>query len=941
MKSKLKSCASRAALGLVVAVASATGAYAGDLSGRVVSEEETSALEGAVVRIESLGRETTTDRDGRYRFIEVPAGDYTISVSYVGAADASGSVSVPATGAVAQDFTLAGLGEDRILVVGQRGSLYNALNQRRAADNIIDVLSSDAIGQFPDQNVSEAARRVAGVSVENDQGEGRFIVIRGFDPNLNASNVNGVRVPAPESDVRAVALDVIDSEVLEGIIVTKSLTPDLDADAIGGTIDIQTSSAFDRDGAFMSARIGGVYTESTEDLSPRIGLRASNIFADGQLGISGSLSYREREFATENLEVDGEWILEGDSLWNEEVELRDYIVTRKRTNAALNFDFRPNANTDLYLRTLFSDFEDQEYRRRVELKLDDADIVSAANDLVTFTSNGAEIGVDRDSKDRLETQEIWSVQAGGESRLDAWTLDYSLAFSHSEEDEPGSLDGVTFRHDYEDEGDIGLDSSDPLMPRIVRGVPGAIAFDDASLYDIDAWELVNGLTEDEELAARFNARRDFMWNGYDVFLQGGASIRDREKFYDLDLQIYEEGGVTLADFTLPGGVDYPFDPFGPAADSGAIRDFFFANIGSLDFQDEDSALDSAVESYDAEETINAAYLMGGVDTGRLSVVGGVRLEQTEFSSNSSRINEPEVGNPEIIPVTLNRDDEEWFPSVNARFELTDDILLRGAYYRAIARPTFGQLVPRLETEFEDDNGTPGDATDDIFSGGGGNPELQSQIAENFDLGVEWYTSNNGILSAGVFYKDIEDYIAEQQLIDVTRAGVFFEEFDTFINLGDASVTGLELNYQQALDMLPAPFDGLIVGANVTFLDGNATLTSEGRDVPLPKLSETLGNLVLGYQTDVLDLRLSYAYRDEYLDEINAGGDGVDRYVDAHGQLDFTAQFDLTDNVELFTELSNLTDEPFLAFVTAEDGRRALSQYEEYGYTAQFGVRVRR
>lgn len=928
MKTFLKSRASSAALAAAFAVAIGSAAHAGDISGRVVSTTEASGLEGARVVIPELDRGTTTDRDGRYSFSGLPAGDYTVEVSYIGAADASAGVSVGATDAVTQDFALAALQTERILVIGQRGSLYDALNQRRAADNLIDVLSSDAIGQFPDQNVSEAARRVAGVSVENDQGEGRFIVIRGIDPNLNASNVNGVRIPAPENDIRAVALDVVDSEVLEGIIVTRSLTPDQDGDAIGGTIDIRTTTAFDRDGLFLSARLGGSYNELTDRIGPRVGLSASNIFANGQFGVSGSLSYRERTFATENMEVDGEWLLEGDSLWNEEVEFRDYLVTRTRANASLNFDFRPNADHDFFLRTLYSEFEDQEYRRRLELKLDDADIISAADDIVLF---GGEIEIDRDSKDRLETQNIWSLQAGGESRLDAWTLNYLLAYSHAEEDEPNSLDTVTFRGEFEDDGFIGLNSSNPLRPQVIRSVTDPIAIDDPLAYEIDAWELVNGFTEDDEFTARFDARRDFVFDGMDTFVQSGFSYRDREKSYDAEVSVFEGPD----DFTLASvatsGIDYPFDPYGPFVDSTLVRDYFNANRDTLDVEDDDTLIASIVEDYTADETITAAYLMGGVDTGRFSIVGGVRVEQTDFSADAFQVLISDTDDDIFVsPVSLDRNYQDILPSVNLRYEVADDVVLRAAYYSALARPTFGQLVPRAE--IEEDGGE--------YEGEGGNPDLNRQRAENFDFGVEWYTGNNGILSAGVFYKNIDDYIAPILFEGVDYQGLQLEELSTYVNLDSAEVWGLELNYQQALEMLPAPFDNFIVGANLTLLEGTSEL-ADGREISLPKLSDTLANLVLGYQNDLVDLRLSYAYRSEYLDEINGGfADGLDRFVDSHGQLDFTANIDVTDNLRFYTELTNITDEPFLAYVDLENGERALLQYEEYGYTAQFGLRYR-
>ncbi len=946
------------ATALLVSAAGLGGAaWATELSGVISGADGAVRLEGVRVRIEELDRTALTNRDGVYRFTDLPAGDYTLNLSYLGAEDQTITVTI-GDADMARDIVMdAGLPQaEQIVVYGQAGSLFDALNQKRASTSLIDVLSADAIGQFPDENVSEAVRRVAGVLVENDQGEGRFVTIRGLNPELNATSINGVRVPAPESDIRGVALDVIDSEVLEGIIINKSLTPDMDGDAIGGSIDIRTTTAFDRgEGLNLTGELGGSYNELTEEFTPKIAASYSDLFLNDTLGVAITASYREREFATENQEVDGPWQVEDGVFWNEELELRDYIVTRERTNVSANLDYRPNDDHQFYLRTLYSLFSDQEFRRRVEVKLDSADIIGVDGNTVLFQGvrldpdgdvitedacdalgddcEEAGIEVDRDSKDRLEEQRIWSVQLGGESRFDSWTADYSLAFSHAEEEEPGpgNLDVVTFRREELDGATIGFNGADLLNPQIVVPAADAFPYAEPGAYEIDEWELIRGLAEDDELALAVNLRRDFLIGGAEAFLKGGAKLRQREKSYDATVEIYEEGDVTLGDF-VGANADFPLAQFGPFPDAGAISRFFFANRGgAIELNADDTFVASTVEDYTAEEDIFAVYAMGGYERGPLNIVGGVRVESTELSANATQVRDE---NP--VAVSIEDDYKDVLPSITLRYELTDDIVLRGAAYRALARPTFAGIAPRAEIE-----GIEGAAAEE---GEGGNRNLERQVADNFDLGVEWYIGGNGILSAGVFYKEIDDYIAEIQFIDSEFFGLTFEEFNSFTNLDDASITGIELSYSQALTMLPAPFDGLILGANATFLDGEARFGGAGtasaaRTIDLPKLSDTLANVVLGYDKGRFDVRLSYAYRSEYLDEINGGfDDGLDRFVDEHGQWDLTGRFRVTDNVRLYGELKNLNDEPFLAYTHVE-GRRVLLQYEEYGFTANVGLKV--
>ncbi len=203
--------------------------------------------------IEELNRRTVTGGDGAFVFNDVPEGRYTITARYVGAEPVRFTVDVPAEGMVRQNFTLGDAGS-QILVVGQSAGLASALSRKRAADGVSDVLTRDSIGQFPDQNVARSLRRLPGINVLNDQGEGRFVTVRGLDPNLNATSLNGVRVPAPGIDERGVALDVISSDIIESIEVKKSLTPDMDGDTIGASIEIKTTSAFDRNKDLYVAR---------------------------------------------------------------------------------------------------------------------------------------------------------------------------------------------------------------------------------------------------------------------------------------------------------------------------------------------------------------------------------------------------------------------------------------------------------------------------------------------------------------------------------------------------------------------------------------------------------------------------------------------------------------------------------------------------------------
>jgi len=276
---------------------SASSALAGVIEGRVSDGSGKISLDGAIVRILETGAATSTNRAGEYRFSAVPAGEYTLQITYVGANRVQQSVRVPSADAtVRADIALGDEIEvaDNILVVGQRGALNSSLSQQKASDRTITVLSADAIGQLPDENVAEAARRAPGVNIQNDQGVGRFVSIRGANPNFVTSTINGVRVPSPESDARQVPLDVIDSDILSSVTITKTLTADVDGDSIGGNVEITALYDLDQRGLLFKLKAAGIYANQVDKLSQRYSVVVASNFMDGRFGVAASLAYQNR-----------------------------------------------------------------------------------------------------------------------------------------------------------------------------------------------------------------------------------------------------------------------------------------------------------------------------------------------------------------------------------------------------------------------------------------------------------------------------------------------------------------------------------------------------------------------------------------------------------------------------------------------------------------------
>lgn len=936
---------------VALSVGLAAPAIAGELNGVVVDSTDTISLRAAEIVIEELGRRTVSERDGSFSFDDVPAGTYTVTVTYIGAQPVSQTVEVPATGTVNARFSL-GQSGSQILVVGQSANQASALSRKRAADGVSDVLTRDAIGQFPDQNVAESLRRLPGINVLNDQGEGRFVAVRGLDPNLNATSLNGVRIPAPESDIRAVALDVVSSEIIESIEVKKSLTPDMDADTIGASIEIETTSAFDRRKDLFVVKLGGSYNELRDELTPDLSADFSTRLSEN-FGVTGGISFLNRKFQTDNIEAD-DWTEDGGLIYAEEVQYRDYLVERERISATLGFDARVGDHTELYLKGVWSQFDDQEFRRRLIFGLGDAN-VSGSGTMPFFDANPGEDGeggeggtggaitdpgiieVERDVKDRFERQRVRTLVFGGETEFgDGFDAEYAFAWAKSSEREAGSVDPTVFKAEFEGNGlGVGFDYTDERRPGF--SVNGATDdFFDPSQYELDEIEFTAlSDAEDEEFTLSYDLGYDFIQDSGVFRVQAGVKGRFREKRFDRTIEFYERDNYTLAD-VLGEGPSNTLADLAPLPGLTQASDFFFANQGSFELVQPDSAVDSANEDYAVHEDILAGYLLGRYETDNLLIIGGVRFEQTDNILSGFTTAVDDNDNVTVSPVRFERDYSHWLPSLNIRFEAQPDLVLRAAGYRSLVRPNLAQLAPRFEID-EDDEAVIG------------NPFLQPYEAWNFDATIEYYTSNNGAITGGIFYKDISNYIAEVVLENPgTINGVSFEEAETFINGESAEVFGFEFGVYQQLDFLPSPLDGFLVQANYTYTDATGLIVDGDlgsisdvptfREIQLPATSEHTFNAVLGYEKGPVSLRLAGTYRDGFLDEINGDGPDFDRWVDSHFQLDASARYQATDFLQIYWEWVNINNAEFFAFNNF-GGRQNNLQYEEYSWTMKFGARL--
>ncbi|OFC72640.1 TonB-dependent receptor [Alteromonas confluentis] len=869
-------------------------ANAGEIAGQLTNNDNSRVFAGAQVKIQELNLTTESRRDGTFRFTALPAGTYTLHISYLGAQPVTEVVSVTEDGVVTPVISLSDNGKAiaDILVKGQRSGQASAINRQRVSDRISSVVSADAIGQFPDQNAAEALQRLPGLSIERDQGEGRFVSIRGIDPNLNNVTINGLNIPSPESGVRSVALDVIPSELIQTLEVSKSVTPDMDADAIGGSVEVKSVSAFDYQQDTAKLTLQASHNELVDKTSPKVSGSYTHRFNES-FGVAAALSWFERDFGSDNVESNGD----------DEVEQRDYQITRERLGAAVNFDFRPDFNNQYFLRTLYSEFSDDEFRQ--------------AN---VFTFDGENSEIERESKDRKETQTILTIAAGGEHQLDNWDINWQLGYAKSDEDEPGGVYYV-FK---QDNSSISADL-DTMKPQVQQNAEAM----DLSLYDLDEISYEDNYTKDVEKSAKIDFIRSVQLGDYAGEFKFGSKYRSREKDRDSGIYIYDGDfeGITGEAFAA-AQPDWNIGNFGDGLNRGALRSNFEANRNALELAELNSEVESNGASYVNKEGIFAAYAMLTADIDALRVVAGLRYEKTDFSTTGMRVELVENEQTDVeevinTPWNSDRDYDYWLPSVNLRYDLNDKVVLRGAYTQTIARPKFVDVAAFqiIETKTEED----GDNFVTVREAEVGNPELQPYESDNFDLSVEYYPGAIGVVSAGYFYKKIDNFVVYADVAG-TEGWEGYDEVIQPLNGESASLHGLELSWVKAFD------NGFLVSANGTFSNSDATTLVDGErfETSLPNQSDRIGNLTLGYENNLVSLRLTMTYKSENFEEID--GDML-RMEDDHHQLDFSGKYYINDDMMLYLNGVNLTDEPYYNYF---DQRNRNAQYEEYGRTFEIG-----
>jgi TonB-dependent receptor len=931
-------------------------------------DEVNSALSSALVEIQPLGRKAATDDQGQFRVTDVPAGEYTITVSYVGFAPFSSTVKVDAGQTVNVNAVLkVATVNDQVIVTGERlQGEAEAINIERMSDDIVQVLPSKVINSLPNTNVADAVGRLPSVSLERDEGEGKYVQIRGTEPRLSNVTINGVNVPSPEGVVRNIKLDAVPANLVERIEVFKTLSANQDADGIGGTVNLVTRTAGEK--ATYNFGGSGGYTpiQGGRTLGAFDGTVGKRFGSEKKFGIIVGGTFDRNNRGIDDLEPSqAATTFNGQNIaYVPSEDLRSYSYYRNRYGFDGGIDYNLKPGTSIYLKGLFSDFHDYG-DTWVYTPNAGSTIKSVNGSQITFdnafdcSQPTAPAGCTPGSAVyrhyiRRPDQQVFSILTGARHDLSSTLIVYEFAGSRSHN--IGGQDFATTNFVGPQSVDVALSLADPYRPKLTP-IDGT-NLDDPTQYTMSSTELPKyHATQVNFQGAASVARRYTAYSHFGTF-EVGLKIRDshttqnqNDLFYNFNSGAPITLASTVGSYIVPSYYDHTFrtgnTDYGPVSDYNKIIQSFNANIGNFAFDPVTSTTRSAQAFFNADERVYAGYLQNAISIGKFRIQTGVRFEGTNtgFLTNQLTANVDASGNslpPTITPLRQNSGYLNVLPSVQVQYLIEKNTNIRANFSQGISRPNIGDLVP---TTIVDPNASPKSVST-------GNPDLKPTKANNYDLMVEHFFQPLGIVQAGFFYKQLSDpiYPTAVTLTSGPQAGFLLTQS---INGPSAHIAGFEAAWEQRLSRLPSLLGGLGVAANYSYTASQVTFPtgfSNGRtDHPtLQRQAPNNWNIGLTYDKARFSGRFAITHNDanlwQYAFQQNSTpndpilglkGPTGDIYLYAHTQFDVQGSYRLYKGLSFFAYGLNLSNEVFGFY---QGSKIYPIQREYYHPTVAFGMR---
>jgi len=960
-----------AQLALGVAIFSQVGK--GVLTGRVV-DIGGGILQGARIELTPGGITQISDEKGEFVVKDVAAGSYTLKVSYVGLESHSEMLEIKAGQVVRTDVVLkVSTQAESVIVTAERAAgEAEAINIERTADNVVQVLPADVIRSLPNANMADALGRLPSVTLERDEGEGKYVQVRGTEPRLTNTSIDGMNVPSPESGVRQIKFDAIPADLVESVEINKTLQANMDGDGIGGSINLVTKTASERPtislsgmGGYMPILGGRGQVETTGTVGQRFG-------AQKKFGVLIGGSYDWTGRGIDDIEpVSDVATLPGGATqqYYESIDVREYRYYRSRWGLAGSADYKLGEGSNIYIRGLYSDFKN--YGDRWVYSLTDNTPIQSPvtpNGISLLGSNGCSYDATQDPnhvacggtpefsvQTRRPDIAIGSILIGGKHNLTStwFAWDVSTGRSRDNNVSPGqakfAATGLT-QNVSTDPNVISTSAcefSPSATPNILRPQWSPACFSEAfnqANYTLDSIQIDHGRTAQLNLQATGAMGKRYHLGSRLATIEIGGKFRNAHKFDDTySIEFDPNTDIPFAQFPSEFSNDNYYGGsyrLGPNPTYQTINKFLLANPGLFD---PTSSLGIDPANYDLIEKVSAGYVMNTVDlSSRFRLVAGVRFEGTNLktiSFDTTTNTLTDVAKGSYLKV---------LPSASLRIAVDSNTNLRLVYGRGLSRPDpqdIAQAVTFTTT------GSPGSLKNTATLG---NPNLKAETADNFDVLVEHYLNPFGMISGGFFYKRLTDPIVTRTFVldnfqpsPVAPGGTY--TVTQPVNAGSAWIAGFEAAYLQHLSFLPGKWGGLGISANYGYTDSRASGLSGRSDHPrLLRNAPNTWNISPTYDRGRFSIRVglsynqaniaSYSFQDgtDGSDPTSGGPKGPfgDVYFYSHLQVDAQGSVRLGKGLSFIAYGLNLTNEVF-GFYQGSSQFMIQREYYQPTYAAGF------
>ena len=898
------------------------------IAGRV-ADSGGAVLQGAQIELQPKGITTVTNGQGEFLFTDLPSGSYKIIVHYVGfdASETEVNVESGQTKNIAVVMKVASTNQEIVVTAERVHGEAEAINISRAADNIIQVLPAEIITSLPNANIADALGRLPSVTVERDEGEAKYVQIRGTEPRLSNVTIDGITIPSPEPGIRQIKLDVIASDLVDAVEINKTLQANMDADGIGGSVNLRTKTAGEAPLVSMFANGGYTPIIGGRDVFQAGGTISKRWGATHKLGtlFGGTWDYNGR--GIDDIEPSPTVPLVSDGApmganglpvpHYDSMDIREYEYYRTRWGISGSADYKLNEGSNLYIRGLYSTFRN--WGQKWVFTLNDGGNPKASQDW------------------RRPDYAVGNLVAGGKHEFKSSWFTWDAAVSRSRMLASGGNGGAKYKW----AGDSGIGDNCVNDQSVAKSVyrpgwssgcftPGTGDATDIRNYNLTSFTLPStGQSPDLMLTADASYAKQYHIGTHYGTFEFGGKFRTHHKFDD-SMQAEWDGKESVADhpewlssFSNSSYYDKTYS-FSAVPDWRAVKAWVLAN-GGVSVDNGTGFPNSA--NFDLVERIGAGYLMNTIDlSSRLRLVAGVRFETTHvdglnYSSDQSKL----VGFP-------NQDYLDVLPSAALRYALTKDSGLRFVYSRGMSRPDPQDIIQvsgPLDTS----------QVPNVVSLG--NPNLKAEHSHNFDILYEHYLKPLGMLQAGFFYKKFSDpIIATMQRQDgslwISQGGTPGTPVlvSQTANGGDAWLYGFEVSFQQHLSYLPGVMKYLGISGNYSYTDsqqsGLTGLLRNDKPAMLRQAPNTW-NISPTYDTNKFSMRLGMTYNDAMIyafqyynldgsslqplassDQLAGGvkGPGGDNYLYSHLQIDLQASYKLTRSLTVYGYGLNLNNEVF-------------------------------